>query len=95
MDKHLLPSETPNSGNVQSTRLFAPCGMGGIGKTDFAVEYARVRKSKFGAVFWLEAGGISQLASDFGRIATQLGIWSADEAKSLESSIEVAKPKGT
>jgi hypothetical protein len=65
--------------------------MGGIGKTDLAVEYAHARKSKFGAVFWLEAGGISQLASDFGRIATQLGIRSADEAKSLESSIEVAK----
>jgi hypothetical protein len=91
MDKHLLPSETPNSGNVQNTRLFALCGMGGIGKTDLAVEYAHSRRSKFGAIFWLEAGGVSQLASDFGRIATQLGLQTAEEVKSLESSIEIAK----
>lgn len=91
MDKHLLPRKMPGSRDVQSTRLFALCGMGGIGKTDLAVEYACSRKTKFGAIFWLEAGGVSQLTSDFGRIATQLGLESPDEAKDIESSIEIAK----
>ncbi|KAL2070235.1 hypothetical protein VTL71DRAFT_13261 [Oculimacula yallundae] len=91
MDKKLLPRKSPVVGNVQSTRLFALCGMGGIGKTDLAVEYAHMRRSTFGAVFWLEAGGVSQLASDFGRIAVQLGLQTPDEADNLESNIEIAK----
>lgn len=79
MDRQLLPRQTPDPQDIQTTRLFALCGMGGIGKTDLAVEYAFSRRSKFGAVFWLEPGGVSQLASDFGRIATQLGLESPDE----------------
>lgn len=51
MDEHLLPREMSHSGNVQSTRLFALCGMGDIGKTDLAVEYAFTRRKEFGAVF--------------------------------------------
>lgn len=91
MDRQLLPRETQHSASVQSPRMFALCGMGGIGKTDLAVEYAFSRRNRFCAVFWLEAGGVSQLASDFGRIPTQLGLQSPDEAKDLESSIEIAK----
>ncbi|OAT03233.1 uncharacterized protein BDCG_17994 [Blastomyces dermatitidis ER-3] len=91
MDKHLLPREMPDSGNVHSTRLFAICGMGGVGKTDIAIQYAYSRKEKFGAIFWLEAGGVSQLVSDFGRIPTQLGLEGPDEAQDLENSKEIAK----
>ncbi len=91
IDKHLLSNVTSSSGNFQNTRLFALCGMGGIGKTDLAVEYAYYRKNNFGAIFWLEAGGVSQLASDFGRIATHLGLQRPEESNSLESSIEISK----
>ncbi|KAL2359406.1 hypothetical protein RJZ56_007744 [Blastomyces dermatitidis] len=91
MDKHLLPREMPDSGNVHSTRLFAICGMGGVGKTDIAIQYSYSRKEKFGAIFWLEAGGVSQLVSDFGRIPTQLGLEGPDEAQDLENSKEIAK----
>ncbi|KAK8139282.1 hypothetical protein PG984_002662 [Apiospora sp. TS-2023a] len=91
IDKHLLPRTLPESGNAQSSRLFAICGMGGIGKTDLAVEYALSRMNKFGAVFWLEAGGVSQLASDFGRIPTHLGLETLEEALDLETSIATAK----
>lgn len=65
--------------------------MGGIGKTDLAVEYAFSRRNKFDAILWLDAGGPAQLASDFGRIPSQLGLESAGEAKDLESSIQLAK----
>ncbi|KAK0712747.1 hypothetical protein B0T26DRAFT_752943 [Lasiosphaeria miniovina] len=60
--------------------------MGDIWKADLAVEYAHSRRGNFDAIFWLEAGGVSQLASDFGRIATVLGLQSAEEADSLDSS---------
>lgn len=65
--------------------------MGGIGKTDLAAEYAHSRQASFDAVFWLEAAGKSQLASDFGFIPTQLGLQTAEESSSLESNIEIAK----
>lgn len=93
IDEALLPNNDSTC-HGPSTRLFAICGMGGIGKTDLAVQYAHSRRDKFGAIFWLEAGGVSQLASDFGRIATQLGLQTSsdlEEVKSLESSIEAAK----
>lgn len=91
MDENLLPSQTSDPGSVQSTRFFALCGMGGIGKTDLAVEYVHARRKHFDAVFWIEAGGVSQLASEFGRIATTLGLKAPEEADSLESNIEIAK----
>ncbi|CAG7559974.1 unnamed protein product [Fusarium equiseti] len=65
--------------------------MGGIGKTDLAVQYAHLRKDRFDAIFWLEAGGISQLASNFGQIPTDLQLESAEAAQDLELSIEIAK----
>ncbi|KAL8741432.1 MAG: hypothetical protein Q9190_005965 [Brigantiaea leucoxantha] len=91
VDKQLLPRETQGLVNVQDIRLFALCGMGGIGKTDLAAEYAYSRRHRYGAIFWLEAAGVSQLASDFGRISVQLGLESPNEAKDLEASIEIAK----
>ena len=93
MDKYLLPdSQTSQQAQAQeNTRLFALCGMGGMGKTDLAIEYAFSRRDKFGAVFWLEAAGMSQLAADFGKIPSQLGLESVAECQDLDASIELAK----
>lgn len=74
IDKYLLPKAASDSDIVRNPRTFALCGMGGLVKTDIAIHYAYSRRREFGAVFWLEAGGVSQLASDFGRIPSQLGI---------------------
>lgn len=65
--------------------------MGGIGKTDLAIQYAYSRRSEFSAIFWLEAGGTSQLASSFGRIAAQLGLKTSEEARDLDTSKELVK----
>lgn len=89
MDGKLLPSFT--TATDLNPRLFALCGMGGIGKTDLALEFAYSRKAKFDAIFWLEAGGVSQLESDFGSIPTHLGLQTPEEAESLEMNMEVAK----
>ncbi|CAK7229743.1 hypothetical protein SCUCBS95973_007331 [Sporothrix curviconia] len=92
MDRHLLQRRSsPGTAAPAGVSLFALCGMGGLGKTDLAVEYAHTRRAQFDAVFWLEAGGQAQLASDFGRIATELGLQTQEESESLESNIEVAK----
>jgi hypothetical protein len=91
IDEHLLGVGNADRVGNQNTRYFAACGMGGIGKTDLAVEYAHSRRQKFQAVFWLEAGGVSQLATDFGRIATHLGLESPDDAQDLGFSMSIAK----
>ncbi|KAL1839464.1 hypothetical protein VTJ49DRAFT_1473 [Mycothermus thermophilus] len=65
--------------------------MGGIGKTSIAIQYAHSRRAHFDAIFWVDAAGGSQLASNFARIATKLELQSPQEADSLEASIKIAK----
>jgi hypothetical protein len=88
MDKALLPNQQLEKLDVN---VFAICGMGGIGKTDLAVEYAYSRRKHFGAVFWLDAGGVSLIAADFARIPTYLGLETTDELQDLAASKELAK----
>ncbi|EFX00356.1 beta-glucosidase [Grosmannia clavigera kw1407] len=96
MDKHLLPPVQPRGGFQDGDdrghmRRFALCGMGGIGETDLAIKYAYTRREKFDAIFWLQAGGDLQLASDFGSVSTQLGLQMPEEAENLQANIEVAR----
>ncbi|KAK1778043.1 hypothetical protein QBC45DRAFT_170503 [Copromyces sp. CBS 386.78] len=70
-------------------RSFAICGMGGIGKTELAVEYAYSRKDKFEAIFWLSADEASILASNFAQIAKKLGLEDENDESDLAASREV------
>ncbi|KAM3551234.1 hypothetical protein MY1884_007826 [Beauveria asiatica] len=53
---------------------FALCGMGGIGKTEMAVEYVYARQSKYDAILLVTEEGKSILSEQFARIATVLNI---------------------
>ncbi|KAG8629024.1 hypothetical protein KVT40_002889 [Elsinoe batatas] len=75
IDEALLPSRLARSTRA-GTRCFALCGMGGMGKTQIAGRYAKTRKKKFDAVFWVEADGKIHLAASFGNIAVHLGLTS-------------------
>lgn len=57
LDQHLLtPSaEAAFSGEPQSPRHVAICGIGGVGKTSIAIEYAFSRQDMFDAIFWIRA----------------------------------------
>ncbi|RFU26344.1 hypothetical protein B7463_g9995, partial [Scytalidium lignicola] len=68
LDGCLLPSE--HSSDLQT---FAICGLGGIGKTKIALEYAYSRSAKYDAVFWVQADEGPKLAEGFARIAEDLG----------------------
>lgn len=87
IDKSLLPTQRPPS-SEKLLRSFALCGMGGIGKTDVAVQYVFTRKTIFEAIFWLHADDSNILAENFARIAQDLGLEAAEEAKDLTVSRE-------
>ncbi|KAG8667969.1 hypothetical protein FPOAC2_13183 [Fusarium poae] len=83
IDDHLLypiSQDMADPGICQDTdftlglRSFAICGLGGIGKTELAIQYAHTRKNQFEAIFWLKADDSKVLASDFANIAVRLGL---------------------
>jgi len=74
VDEVLLP--THGSGtkeNQGALQTYAICGLGGVGKTELAREYAFSRQDRFDAVFWIEAEQTTQLSEGFAVIASQLG----------------------
>ena len=70
----LPPIADQNSQHKDKLRSFAICGLGGIGKTQVAVEYAYSRRECFDAIFWLGAEDAKILASSFARISQELGL---------------------
>jgi MinD superfamily P-loop ATPase len=47
-------------------------GLGGIGKTQLAIEYARQHKEKYTAIFWLNANDEDSLRLSFRGIAQEI-----------------------
>lgn len=69
IDEKLLPCGTEQF----SQKAFALCGLGGVGKTQVAIEYAFSRRDKFDAVFWIDSDQPTQLSEGFSLIAAHLG----------------------
>lgn len=87
----LLPPK--NAVTVASTALkqFALCGLGGIGKTEIAREFARRHKDSFDAVFWVVADEIAKLDHHYQQISLALGLEDLSECKSQVVSREIVK----
>ncbi|PVH75065.1 hypothetical protein DL98DRAFT_575303 [Cadophora sp. DSE1049] len=71
--------------------VYARCGMGGIGKTHIAVEYAYSRMSKYDAIFFLTADRKTILCKEFARVAIQLGLEEQSQANDLTVSCGIVK----
>ncbi|KPI37323.1 uncharacterized protein AB675_1583 [Cyphellophora attinorum] len=91
MDKVLLPPSYDDLEDSAPLRSYALCGMGGIGKTELAVQYAYTRKEKFEAIFWLNADDPTILAEQFARIAQDLGLEERSDARDFAASRETVK----
>jgi len=57
---------------VALTQTIGLCGLGGVGKTQIALEYAHRYALDYGAVLWIGAETQEQLISDLGHIASTL-----------------------
>jgi len=81
LDEALLPPENLSQSQTSGIRSFALCGLGGMGKTQTALEFAYSRKGKFDAVFWVQADEGVKLDESFSQIAVELPLISTAEAK--------------
>ena len=71
----LTPPESIDDGVAfNGPRTFALCGIGGVGKTEIAVEYAHQSRNDFDAIFFLQASDSQKLAQGFVDIALELGL---------------------
>jgi hypothetical protein len=90
LEKALLPPESEHSGQ-QELRTFALCGLGGVGKTEIAVEFMFKHRDKFDAVIWLQADEISKLAEEYSQIAVEMGLQPDHDAFDQDVSRKVVK----
>lgn len=75
LDTCLLPAtDLVVSSQPDRTRVALLCGLGGLGKTEVAVEYAHSRRDRFDAVFLIRADEPSKLEKDLSQITVRLGI---------------------
>jgi hypothetical protein len=71
----LVPSANSTTTAGQPVlRSFAVCGLGGLGKTQTAVEFAFAHQQDFDAIFWVQAEDRDKLAASFSQIASELSI---------------------
>jgi hypothetical protein len=72
-----------------SLRSVALTGMGGVGKTQIALEYAYRYRDLFSHQFWLYAENEVSLAESFASIATALGC--SHRSGNLQKNIEIVR----
>lgn len=85
-------SESDDHSN--DTRTFAICGLGGVGKTQVAAQFAHTRKDRFDAIFWISAENAQKLGDEFNRIALKLGLINEDSVDAQDTVVTLNLVKG-
>lgn len=95
LDGFLLPSQAAagapgaRSTAMGITKSCAICGIGGMGKTQIALEYAHSRRSEFDAIMWVQADARTSISASFGTIAVALGLAGESESSDLAVSFSI------
>ena len=76
----LVPPKN-RKGSETELKLFSLYGLGGVGKTEIATEFAKRFKDEFDAVFWITADGPHSLDWSFQAISVMLGLETLAEAR--------------
>ncbi|HLZ58773.1 MAG TPA: FxSxx-COOH system tetratricopeptide repeat protein [Ktedonosporobacter sp.] len=87
----MLEQTLLDKGNVALTQSYALCGLGGIGKTQLALEYAYRSREQYQAVFWVRAASLATLSTDLGALAHLLAL---PEHESAEQQIVIEAVRG-
>lgn len=61
-----------------SLRSFAMHGLGGLGKSEIALQFAYTHMSQYRAIFWATAETVEKVNAAFVDIAKSLNIWAAN-----------------
>lgn len=80
MDSVLTPDSQQDAQLAKSPRTFVLSGLGGVGKTQCALEYAISREKKFDAILWAHADTNPKLDESFSQISVALGMEQAVKA---------------
>ncbi|KAF5010891.1 hypothetical protein FDECE_2959 [Fusarium decemcellulare] len=68
LEQCLLPQQSRSD----RRKLFVLYGLGGIGKTQLAIDFSRRHKADFSAVFWLDGRSEDQLKQSLAKCATRI-----------------------
>lgn len=85
MHEHLKPQ------SVDKLRSCVLYGLGGIGKTQIAIEYIYRSKHLYTNIFWIRASSESQLAESYSSVARMIGHGSSKENANLRSDTQIAR----
>ena len=87
LERYLLPEDGPPT----SRKVFVLHGLGGMGKTRLAVEFAKRHQNVFDSVFFLNGKTLSTLAQSFARLLKQ--VTKAPHCSSTGANERTVKPK--
>ena len=62
----------PTSANQRRQKICILHGLGGIGKTQLAIEFARTYRQNYSAVFWIDGSSKDKLKQSIANLANRL-----------------------
>ncbi|KAJ5949540.1 hypothetical protein N7454_001124 [Penicillium verhagenii] len=96
IDNCFFPDVSQSENYIRALSCCTISGLGGIGKTQTAIEYAWSRRKLFDAIFVVQADGAANLADSFADLASRLGLLDlADKSDGLgkETDMIVSRSK--
>lgn len=80
----------PNDDEGSKSKTFVLAGLGGMGKTQIAIEYAFRHRDTYQVVLWAHADGEAKLAESYSNFADELGL-ANNEKLSPEAAKQAVK----
>lgn len=82
-DTQVLEQALLRQDNIKTRRLLVAYGLGGVGKTQLAANFARRHQDSFSSVLWLNGSSESSLKQSFAAFASQIPTGQISEASRM------------